>query len=185
MLDMIPVGYMAKRIVQRPDWLNAPEVKDVCSVSTCISPVFLDYANFWRHNGYWFFDNPGIIHELARENRIDLQDLTFFFYEAYEKEFNEEQKEWLSFEPSAIPTNVIPPTRKEFQGFDVVTFSGGTNPECSPLSCNRLADEIRTNVHCLLRSFEEAKQYLESGRFDNSEPGPFRVFAVYTIDPDP
>jgi len=181
---MIGVGYLAKRIVQRPDWLNAPEVKDIYSVSNCISGDFMDYIKFWRHNGYWLFDNPEIIQELSLENSVDVEDLTFFYYEVYEKEINEELKQWLSFEPEPFSTNVILPTKKEFQGYDVVTFSVRTNPECSPLSCNHLASEIRTNSHCLLESFEEAEESLESGKFDKSEPGPFRIFAVYTIEPD-
>jgi hypothetical protein len=181
---MIGVGYMAKRVAQRPDWLKVPGVKDIYSVSNCTSGDFMDYIKFWRHNGYWFFDHPQIIRELVHENSIVPEDLSFFYYEVYEKEFDPELKEWLSFEPSDLSTNVIPPTKKEFQGYDVVTFSMGTNPECSPLSCNYLASEIKTNSHCLLESIEEAKQSLESGKFDHSEPGPFRVFAVYTIDPD-
>ena len=179
---MIGVGYLAKRIVQRPDWLNAPEVKDIYSVSNCISDDFMNYIKFWRHNGFWFFDSPEIIQELSRENRVDLEGLTFFYYEVYEKEFHEERKEWLSFAPEPFLTNVIQPTKREFHGYDVVTFSVGTNPECSPLSCNHLASEIRTNSHCLLESFEEAKKSLESGKFDHSDPDPFRIFAVYLID---
>lgn len=179
---MIPVGYMAKRVVPRPDWLRAPEVRDICSVSNCVSPDFMDYIPFWRHNGYWFFDHPQIIQELARENKIDLVDLTFFYYEVYEKEFDEKKKQWQSFEPADFPTNVIAPAQKPPIGYDVVSFSVGTNPECSPLSCNHVASEVKTNHHCLLESFNDAKQSLESGRFDHSEPGPFRIFAVYTID---
>jgi hypothetical protein len=162
---MIPVGYIAKKVAQRPEWLKAPNVKDIYSVSSCVSDDFMDYTNLWRHNGYWLFDNPQIIKELAQENGVDLKDLTFFYYEAYE-----------------FPTNVDPPANKEFQGYDVVTFSMNTNPECSPLSCNHMASEIRTNVHCLFESFEEAKQGLELGKFDHTEPGPFRIFAVHTID---
>jgi len=179
---MIRVGYMAKKVARRPDWLKAPEVKNIYSVSNCVSDDFIDYIKFWRHNGYWFFDHPEIIRQLSLENNIDLAALTFFDYELYEEEFDEEREPWLRFEPSALPTNVIPPTKREIQGYDVVTFSTGTNPECSPLSCNDLASEIRTNAHCLLESFEEAKQSLEAGKFDNSEPGPFRIVAVYTID---
>jgi hypothetical protein len=181
---MISVGYLAKRVAQRPDWLQAPAVKDIYSVSGCISENFMDYIKFWRHNGYWFFDNPEIIQELSLENSVDVEDLTFFYYEVYEKEFNEELKQWLSFEPESFSTNVILPTKKKFQGYDVVTFSVGTDPECSPLSCNHLASEIRTNSHCLLESFQEAMESLESGKVDKSEPGPFRIFAVYTVDPD-
>ena len=181
---MIPVGYMAKKVVQRPDWLKVPNVYDIYSVSSCFSRNFMDYINFWRHNGYWFFDTPRTIRELSQENKVDLKDLTFFYYEVYEKEFDEEQKTWLFFEPEEFPTHVILPTHREFHGYDVVTFSMGTNPECSPLSCNHLASEIRTNAHCLLESFEETKKRLEVGRFDHAEPGPFRIFAVYTIGPD-
>lgn len=72
--------------------------------------------------------------------------------------------------------------RKQLLGFDVVSFDAQTTPECSPLSCNNLAESIDVNEHCLLPSFESAKQLLESGTFDNSEPGPFRVFAVYVSD---
>jgi len=181
--EMIGVGYMAKKVAQRPDWLKAPEVKDIYSVSNCVSDDFLEYVKFWRHNGYWFFDDPQIIRQLSLENNTDLANLKLFYYEAYEEEFDEDRRQWLRFEPSALPTNVILPAKREFQGYDVVTFSVGAKPECSPLSCNHLASKIKTNVHCLLESFEEAKQSLEAGKFDNSEPGPFRIFAVYTIDP--
>jgi len=179
---MISAGYLAKRVAQRPDWLNVPAVKDIYSVSSCISGDFMDYIKFWRHNGYWLFDIPQIIQELSRENNIRLEDLTFFYYEVYEQEFDEKLKQWLSVEPEAFPTNVVPPTQKEFQGYDVVTFSAGTNPECSPLSCNQLASEIKTNSHCLLETINEVRESLESGKFDKSEPGPFRIFAVYTVE---
>src|SRR5262245_38667537 len=165
---MIEAGYIAKRVVQRPDWLKAPEVKDIYSVSNCISDNFMDYIKLWRHNGYWLFDSPKIIQEISIENLVDLEALTFFYYEVYEKEFVEEPKHWLSFEPEDFPTRIIPPTKKVLQGYDVVTFSVGTNPECSPLSCNHLASEIQTNAHCLLRSFEEAMKSLELGKFDRS-----------------
>jgi hypothetical protein len=181
---MISVGYLAKSVVQQPDWLKAPAVKDIYSVSSHISANFMDYIPFWRHNGYWLFDTPQVIQELAVENNVSLEDLIFFYYEAHEQEFDEEIKQWLDFEPEAFPTHVIPPTQWEFHGYDVVTFSVGTSPECSPLSCNHLASEIGTNSHCLFGSFETAKESLEVGKFDHCEPGPFRIFAVYTVDPD-
>jgi hypothetical protein len=181
---MIRVGYMAKRVAQRPDWLKAPEVKDIYSVSGCTSRDFMDYIKFWRHNGFWLFDTPQIIQVLSRENSVSSEGLTFFYYEVYEEEFNETISEWLPFEPKSFPTSVVSPATQQFHGYDVVTFSAGTNPECSPLSCNHLASEIKTNSHCLLRTLKEAKESLESGKFDNSEPGPFRIFAVYTIELD-
>jgi len=44
-----------------------------------------------------------------------------------------------------------------------------------------LATTIPVNQHCLFGTFEEAKKALESGLFQNSEAGPYRVFSVYTI----
>lgn len=67
------------------------------------------------------------------------------------------------------------------EGYDVVTFVAQTAPECSPLSCNSLASEIETNSRCLLQSVEQAQELLENGTFDDSEPGPYRIFAVYSV----
>ncbi len=50
---MIPVGYMAKRVSKKPDWLQAAQVIDIYSVSGCVSEDFADYIDYWKHNGYW------------------------------------------------------------------------------------------------------------------------------------
>lgn len=179
---MIPVGYMAKRVASRPEWLEAPAVVDIFSVSSCMSPYFADYINFWKHNGYWFFDSPEIIRQVADEGSVDLTGTTFFFYEVYDFEFDGAKNQWKPFYPEpSFTTRVIEPPRKILEGYDVVTFNVGTSPECSPLSCNHLASEVETNRHCLLASFDQAKQLLEQGKFKNSEPGPYRIFAVYSL----
>jgi hypothetical protein len=102
---MVPAGYMAKRVVARPDWLPADSVSSIYSVSGCVS-----------------------------------------------HDFN-----------------------------DVVTFYVQTSPECAPLSCNSLAAEVETNTRCLLQSFEHARALLENGTFNASEPGPYRIVAVYSV----
>ena len=90
--------------------------------------------------------------------------------------------EWRRFEPeSSFGTNVSVPEAKVLEGYDVVTFVAQTSPECSPLSCNSLASEVETNSRCLLPSFEQARKLLENGTFNNSEPGPYRIFAVYSV----
>src|SRR6185503_10722544 len=81
---MIPVGYMAKRVTARPAWLDAERVKDVYSVSGCVSKNFADYISYWKHNGYWFFDSPELIVDVARDHSVDLEGTTLFFYEAHE-----------------------------------------------------------------------------------------------------
>src|SRR5262249_37431297 len=86
---MIPAGYTAKRASPRPEWLAAEQVVDIYSVSGCISAAFADYIPYWKHNGYWLFDAPEVIRQLARENAIDLEGTTLFYYEVYEQEFDE------------------------------------------------------------------------------------------------
>lgn len=180
---MIPVGYMAKRVSARPQWIKADGVIDIYSVSNCLSSYFADYVNFWKHNGYWFFDTPQIILELAQENLIDLSATKLFFYEAYPCEFDGDRGVWVDFEPEpAFKTQVLVPAIRELEGFDVVTFSVRTTAECSPLSCNSLAADVQTNRHCLLPSLEGARQLLDEGRFKNTEPGPYRFFAVYSTE---
>jgi len=176
---MIPAGYMAKHVSQKPDYLKAAQVKDIYSVSPCISDNFADYIEFWKHNGYWLFDSPEFILTVARQNSIDLTLTTLFYYEVYELEFD--GKNWNSYGPNSA-VNVTPPARKKLEGFDVVTFFARSSPECSPLSCNSMAEEVPTNAHCLLVSFEEAERLLNSGVFNNSEPGPYRIFSVYSVD---
>ena len=177
---MIPAGYMAKRVLQRPSTIDVPHVNDVYSVSDCISPVFAPFIDYWRHNGYWLFDSAAVIAELARDHAINLEGTTLFYYEVSEYQFD---GAWEPFEREAsFPTCVIRPESKKLEGFDVVSFYAGTSPECSPLSCNALASQTKVNEHCLLESEREAKHLLESGYFENSEPGPYRIFAVYSVD---
>ena len=154
---------------------------DICSVSYCISKPFCDYIGHWKHNGYWFFDSPALIRGIASAESVDLSAHRLFFYQVYELQFDEERRAWQPFEVDpAFTTRVEVPPRKQLLGFDVVSFDAQTAPECSPLSCNNLAESIAVNPHCLLPSLESARQLLESGAFDNSEPGPFRVFGVYS-----
>ena len=63
--EMVPAGYMAKRVVARPDWLPAERVSSIYSVSGCVSDNFAEYITFWRHNGYWLFDSPAVITDVA------------------------------------------------------------------------------------------------------------------------
>lgn len=179
---MIPAGYMAKQVATRPEWLRADRVVDIYSVSSCMSNDFADYINYWKHNGYWLFDSPEVIREVAKENSLVLTNAGLFYYEVHDQEYDEDEKSWKPFAPEpSFKTEIIRPSSKTLEGYDVVTFYAHTSPECSPLSCNSLASEVETNRHCLLPSFEKAKELLEEGKFKNSEPGPYRIFAVYSV----
>jgi hypothetical protein len=178
---MIPAGYMAKRILKRPEGFKNTDIDDIYSVSSCMSKDFADYIQFWKHNGYYFFDSPQIIHDIASEHSIDVSETRLFYYEMYHLEFYEDN-EWKVFRPDAsFTTDIQKPGLKNLEGYDIVTFSCGNSAECSPLSCNGLAEIIPVNKHCLLSSLDEALQLLQNGSFQNSEPGPFRVLSVYSV----
>lgn len=186
-INFLAAGYLYKKIVQKLDWMDA-DIVDVCSVSSCISASFADYIDYWLHNGYWLFDKPCLMEKIANKERIDLSNMRLFYYEVYNKQFDYLDDKtidygWNTFEKEVIefPTDVLIPKRKLLMGFDIVTFFCGNAPECSPLSCNNIASDILMNKHCLFNSFIEAKQALEQGLFKNTEPGPYRIFAVYEV----
>jgi hypothetical protein len=178
---MIPVGYLAKRVVPKPEFLKASQVVDIFSVSNCVNDDFADYIGYWKHNGYWLFDSPEIMRSLAAEHAISLAGTSLFYYEAYELEFDGRSWSPVTGEPS-LETHVSPPLHSRLEGFDVVTFFARNAPECSPLSCNSLAEKVATNTHCLFESFEQAETALNKGVFEAGEPPPYRIFAVYSVD---
>jgi hypothetical protein len=180
---MIPAGYLAKKVAPRPDWLPVDSVVDLYSVSNCESEAFCDYTRHWKHNGYWLFNSPSDLNDVARSEGIDLGSCVLFYYEVYERQFDGQAMRWSSFDPVAgLETCVQPPREKALQGFDLVSFAAQSSHECSPLSCNGLARSITVNAHCLLASLDEAKSLLEQGQVQNCEPGPYRIYAVYRCD---
>ena len=178
---MTPAGYIAKKIHTSPGWLKADTVADIYSVSNCVSAAFCDYIPHWRHNGYWLFDSPDVIRGIATAEKVELSGHKMFYYEVHEQQFNDEHRAWESFgADESFPTDVQVPDEKKLEGFDVVSFFALSAPECSPLSCNHMAESLSVNAHCLLATFDEAKQLIETGRFTGCEPGPYRIFAVYS-----
>ena len=163
---MLPAGYMYKRVE-----------RGIHSVSGCISENFADYIKYWRHNALWFFDSPAVLDEVAAIEGSGTKGLTLFYYEIFPEQFD--GASWSAFDASA--PEVVVPKVKKLEGFDVVTFFGQSAPECSPLSCNSLSEGTTVNSHSLFDSFESAKQALDSGCFKHSEPGPYRIFAVYAV----
>ena len=180
---MIPAGYLYKRIVPRPAWLDgSPHIMDVRSISACMSPSYPEQFDHWRHNGCWLYDEPSIMHEIAHKDGVSLDGMTLFYYEMYPQKYSEATHSWSPIELSHRPMQVAIPPRRSLQGIDVNCASQRNAPECSPLWCNGLCAELPVNEHCLFGSLDEARSALEQGKFDNSEPGPFRIYAVYSVD---
>ena len=67
---MIDAGYFAKMIVQKPESLSVQGVREICSVSTCISPAPDGWVDQWRHNEFGWFntitDAWSVVPELER-----------------------------------------------------------------------------------------------------------------------
>ncbi len=180
---MVPVGYMYKIVSSKPDWLETNQVSDIYSVSGCISEDFAEWIKYWKHNGYWFFDSPKVIEDLAQEQNLSLKGMTLFFYLAYEWEWDTDEEQWNLYSPEeSFSTDVVLPQNSKIEGYDIISFSFGNSAECSPLSCNSMAQKIKVNSHCLLDTFEQAMLILESGSFKNCEPGPYRIYEVHTIE---
>jgi hypothetical protein len=181
---MTPAGYLYKRVAVRPAWTGAARhIAEIHSVSSCISEDFADYVQNWQHNGYWLFDSPDAMKAVAVAEHVDHRALTLFYYEIYPLEYDDAARS-----RSAVlldgRVHVVPPTAKKLSGFDVCSFSQRNRPECSPLSCNRLCETLPVNRYCLFDTLDAAKAALNAGAFDNSEPGPFRIFAVFTVNSD-
>jgi hypothetical protein len=176
---MIPMGYMAKRTECCPGWPRPPQV-----LCPNVNDDFADYGNYWKHNCWWFCDSPDVIQSVAREKSIDLQGTKLFYYEAHELERSDGA--WQPYSPGPvwpIQPHVIAPPLKHLEGFDVVTVweENSSEPDTSPLASAGLANELKTNSHCLFETFEEAYTAVNNGKFDGCEPGALRIFAVYSV----
>lgn len=182
-MQLIPAGYLAKNISSAPAWLPGTPVQQIYSVSGCISENFIDnYIPFWKHNGYWLFDSPQAIEEIANDASIDLRELAWFYYEMYPNAYDPLTATWQRVLPEvSFTTQVRLPQTKQLAGFDVVSHSGGSNPECSPLSCNGVAKYFTVNANCLLPNLAAAVDGLNSAWFVDCEPGPYRIYPVYAV----
>src|SRR5262245_50352750 len=134
-VTLTPIGYFPKRTMKRPDWLKAAGVEEVCSVSTCVSKGPDGWIDQWRHNEMWVYDTPELALSVVPDAARDEFDL--YAYQMFSVQFAGGQQQ-----PFEIPPLRIAPLPSSFEclGFDVVSRSYGNSFECSPLSCNHMAE---------------------------------------------
>lgn len=126
-------------------------------------------------------DYPAPMQQIAREKGVDPAPMTLFYYEVFGKELDETTRGWPDIEPDG-PVHLTLPLETHLSGFDACCFSQRNAPECSPLSCNRLCSTVAVNTQPVRHTrFDDAKNALNRGVFDLSEPGPYQIFAVYTV----
>lgn len=184
---LIPAGYMLKAAQPRPAWITAPHVHEIASVSGCFAKPFADYTRYWRHNGMDLFDTPQAIFDLIdAEGLAPPTDPRLYYYEAFPLElaWNTQHlpdEGWRPYPTDELaPTHPVPPAEKRLLGYDVIAY--GDVIECSPLSCNAMADQLPVNAHCLFDTFDAAKAAIDEERFKGCEEGKYRIFAVYAVE---
>ncbi len=171
--DLVLIGYFLKQTIQRPDWLKNPGVLEICSVSDCLSKGPTDWIQKWKHNEWGFYDTEELAWQVADAGRARLQ---LFAYKLF-------PFRWLDDKQENFPlTAWLAPLADTYQslGFDIVTRSGSSFFECSPLSCNSAADLFPVNEFCLIDDWDQANQVLiEISRDGHYEPGPYYLVQVY------
>jgi hypothetical protein len=173
---VIHAGYFAKRVKPRPDHLPLSGVREICSVSECISPGADNWIASWRHNGLGWFnrvsDAVGVIPEEQRG------DYRLFAYRIHPEVFRGGDRS-----PLRLPDDVLPePLPAGFRsiGFDSASRSSvaGLSLECSPLSCNAMASEMTVNEHCLFPTLDTAIAGAVRFAVEQPEPGDYYVVEV-------
>jgi hypothetical protein len=173
---MIDAGFFAKHIEPRPAGMDAPGVREICSVSNCISAGPKNWIELWLHNDWgWFNRISDAVRVIPRGQKSKYR---LFAYRLHPEVFTAQGRI-----PLAVPKNVQPePITNEFRslGFDSAnkTMESGLGLECSPLSCNVMAAEIRANEFCLFSGLNEAIAAAERFAVEQPEPGHYYVVEV-------
>lgn len=173
---MIDAGFFAKRIAPKPEFLQAPGVREICSVSECISSGPEHWIQLWLHNDLGWFNRAA---DALRAIPIGQEShYRLFAYRIHPEVFTAAGR--VRF---AIPGNVqpepIPPGFRQL-GFDSANKSMESvlGLECSPLSCNGMAAEMAVNEFCLFHGLSEAIAGAERFAAEQPEPGDYYVIEV-------
>jgi len=182
---VILAGYFARRVMPKPAHLDAPGVREICSVSECMSPGADDWIAAWRHNGLGWFNRVADALSVVPEGQR--HEFRVFAYRVHPEVFRDGRRRGLSV-PADVRPEPLPPGFRTI-GFDSAGKSSaeGLSLECSPLSCNGLAAELPVNEHCLFPSLAAAIAGAERFGTEQPEPGDYYVVEVLedgpSIDP--
>lgn len=170
--NAVAVGFFPKLTYCDLDWLGVDSVKEIASVSCCISQAPEGWIERWQHNEFGFYDSE----ETARQAAGEDPSFDLYAYKLYPFSCLDEE-----MEIESVPARgIVIPEDYRFLGFDIVTRSTGATFECSPLSCNHGAREIPVNEFCLIQDREAAYAALQKiCKSGNYEPGPYYLFEVY------
>lgn len=174
--ELVQIGYFAKRAAPVPDYLGAVGVTELCSVSECLAKGPPGWLDAWKHNEFYFFNDAVDAWSVVPPG--DRREFHLFAYRLLPALFDEGQRE-----PLVLPKLCVQPMDAAFVqlGYDAVSRSSDSLFECSPLSCNHLAETVAVNRYCLLADFDAAADLATfcSTTASRCEPGPYAVVEVW------
>jgi hypothetical protein len=168
------IGYFPKRLTEPPDWLKVLPIEEICSVSGCISQEPEDWIDQWQHNECWVFDTP----ELAW-SVVPLPDRSAFrlyAFKMYPARF--EHGQLIQIELPTLQVSPLPPSFNRL-GYDIVSRSVTPMFECSPLSCNNMAEHHPVNRCCLVETEADGLRIAIEFSISEPEPGPYYLVEVW------
>ncbi len=173
------IGYFPKRRQPVPDWFQNATIRQICSVSECIVPGPTDWIAKWRHNALFLFDSPTLARSVLRAEELD--DFDVFEYRAFPFRFDRHVR--TPWDLSVVAPEQLAHDCLTILGYDLVSRSTDSAFECSPLSCNAMADEWTTNEFCLIDDAATAIDYADRLCDAKAEPGPYCVIRVSLVAP--
>jgi len=171
------VGFFPKRTQPAPKEFKSGTIQEIASVAECISPAPKGWIQHWKHNPLGFFDTQTLAMQVIED---DLEEYDLYAYKVFPVrcKYRETEPIPITNSPGDVPDDY------HFLGYDIVTKSRADFFECSPLSCNYLANDYEVNQFCLIDELEAASQVLaDICKSGNAEPGPYYLFAIYRNRP--
>ena len=168
------IGFGLRDTRPPPGWSGPPHVTSVCSVSECVNSAPEGWLDKWRHNDFGFFDTPALALSVTDHPAA----FQLYAYRLLDVAFAKGGDGVLGLtgfpaEPPVPGSRVI--------GYDVVSGSVSVGFECSPLSCNHMADEVSVNEFCLIPDLDAAIHLARRFAAEEPEPGPYVVIEVSAV----
>ncbi|TRW89118.1 hypothetical protein FK535_02330 [Mycolicibacterium sp. 018/SC-01/001] len=179
MPEFVFVGFLARAVAPRPDFLARAPITDVCSVSEHLSPGPPDRFDRLVHNTAGAYDTEALAWSVVPE--AERSAYTLFAYRAMCVRFDGGDSEpWSPADEWPGLSAVADLSTYVSIGYDIVNTSIGMWFDCSPLSCNSIAEEHPVNAHCLIDDLEVATGLARVFANDGAhvEPGPYHVVEV-------
>ena len=180
------LGYLPKERILAgtldPAWFAGTAAEEVCSVSTCLASAPPGWIDHWAHNDWGFCNTIEAARSLIPRETADYDLYAFAVsstrYRDGQSEPVDVKTAFGTYTDSPSEPQPLPGTFFSL-GFDAVSNSQSGYFECSPLSCNKMAEEIAVNRYCLLDEPEQAAEAARRFSVEHPEPGVYYVVQVF------